>query len=353
MNILADASLNGLSEAFPAPFVITTYKQEDEITVLLRNQDVLLCRSTLKVNAALLKQHALRYVATASSGIDHIDLSYLKSNQIQVLDAKGSNANAVTDYVLCCIAYLQTQQVIKGNQLGVIGVGEVGSKVYTKMGTCGFNVLAYDPLKAETYPDFKWCTQANLFECDVLCIHAELQDTTPYPSRNLIDAAFLARLKPGCILINAARGGIVNEQALLSNQQSLVYCTDVYLNEPAIDARIITKAKLCTPHIAGHSLEAKQSALRMLSQKLHKIAGLRAPIFAPSKKIKLIQSLKQLPWQQQVLCLYDPLKETLLLKQAVDKQSAFLLLRKQHNTRHDFSVYDFQGPPFQGLKCST
>src|SRR6185437_13045641 len=111
MNILADANIPVLKAAFPLPFCLSTYSNHQEIPSLLANQDVLLCRSTLKVNQALLNHSTIRYVATASSGSDHLDLDYLQSRHIQAFDARGSNADAVGDYVISCLAYLHKLKI--------------------------------------------------------------------------------------------------------------------------------------------------------------------------------------------------------------------------------------------------
>ncbi len=343
MNILADTSLPGLNEAFPEPFCLTKYHHPEEIGDLLANQDVLLCRSTLKVNQALLKNHRLRYVATASSGVDHLDQAWLKSQQIQIIDAKGSNAASVADYVISCFAYLDKQHLILGKKVGIIGLGAVGMQVLARLKAGDFQISAYDPPKEMREPNaFKSCSLEELYAMDVLCIHAELQKDLPYPSYNLIDKNFLAKLKPGCILINAARGGIVNENALLNSQNSLIYCTDVYLNEPDIDSQIIQKATLCTPHIAGHSLEAKYLAVAMISGVLHDLAGFDRPQFAvPEIKHNLKLDSSE-SWYDKVLGLYNPLDETLQLKKALDPKTTFLQVRKNH-LRHDFSLYvDFK-----------
>ncbi|KTD06155.1 erythronate-4-phosphate dehydrogenase [Legionella gratiana] len=339
MNILADASLPGLEQAFPKPFSVTRYYHPDELAHLLVGQDVLLCRSTLKVNRTLLENHSLRYVATASSGTDHLDHAWLNSQQIQIIDAKGSNARAVADYVVACLAFLEQHHFIQGHKAGVIGLGKVGTQVSARLQAADFQVFSYDPLKAMHEPTFQSCSLEDLYQTDLICIHAELHDNQPFPSQHLIDQNFLMQLKPGCIIINAARGGIVDENALLNQQKPLIYCTDVYFNEPTIDKHIIDKAILCTPHIAGHSVEAKYAAIAMVSASLHKIANLPLPQFFHPQIIKTIHLEKNKLWHESVLTIYNPIEETSCLKQAVDKKSAFIELRRHHQNRHDFCQY--------------
>ncbi|MBL7479845.1 4-phosphoerythronate dehydrogenase [Legionella bononiensis] len=339
MNILADATLPGLEAAFPLPFILTLYNKPEEIPFLLDKQDILLCRSTLKVNHHLLKDHQLKYVATASSGTDHIDHAYLKNNNIKLIDAKGSNATSVADYVVSTLAYLEQKHLLNGKKAGIIGMGAVGSKVYRRLNALNFQIHTYDPLKADDDTAFQSCELEDLFDCDLLCIHAELHSTKPHPSNNLIDQNFLNQLKSGCILINASRGGIVNEEALASSQNELIYCTDVYLNEPKIDHRIIKKATLCTPHIAGHSMEAKYGAVALISQQIHKIMNIPEPVYAQPDLSTEITCDEHQSWHELVLSLYNPVIETRILKDAPNKELAFLRLRKQHQHRHNFSLY--------------
>ncbi|KTD57946.1 4-phosphoerythronate dehydrogenase [Legionella shakespearei] len=339
MNILADASLPGLDAAFPAPFHLSLYHSAEEISSKLAGQDVLLCRSTLKVDSSLLKGHQLKFVATASSGTDHLDEAFLKSEGIEMIDAKGCNAPSVGDYVLATLAYLDQQQLIKGKTAGIVGMGRVGTEVYDRLAALNLDIHVYDPPRAERDRQFKSCALSDLFQVDILCIHAELHQTQPYPSFNLFHFDVLSQLKPECIIINAARGGIVNEEDLLRLPQSLIYCTDVYSNEPEINAAIINRATLCTPHIAGHSLEAKYNAVSLVSARLHRIARLPYPQFArPNPPEKAVIEPNK-PWQEIILSLYNPIDETLSLKEASDKTAGFLSLRKQHQNRHDFTHY--------------
>lgn len=332
MKILADSTLPGLTDVFGADFELTLYHSPEELPDLMQGQEVLLCRSTLKVNATLLKGTTFKYIATASSGTDHIDNDYLQKNHMQLIDAKGCNAHSVADYVQSCLAYLNQQQLIQGNKLGIIGLGEVGGEVYRRLKTSTFDVIGFDPFKGQ-------CHQEALYDCDVLCIHAALHHNTPHPSFDLINEAFLAKLKPGCVLINAARGGIVNEEALLNHKAPLIYCTDVYLNEPTIDKRIIEKATLCTPHIAGHSIEAKFAAVAMIGDQLKKILGLAERNCLKPRLSDALNYQNNDAWQKKVLSLYNPIEETHAFKKAQDKKSAFLDLRKKHHKRHDFWVY--------------
>ena len=339
MKILADASLPCLSEAFPKPFELSLYHHQDELSKLLKGQQILLCRANLKVNEALLNGQSLDCVATASSGTDHIDTHFLHTQSIELIDAKGSNAIAVADYVIASLAFLQRYKGFSGSKAAVIGVGEVGSQVAKRLAAANLEVFCYDPPRGESDPQFHSCPLENLRHCDLITIHANLHSKPPYPSKNLLDQQFLKQLKPGVVIINASRGGIVNEEALLKLSNYLVYCTDVYHNEPAISNKIVDFATLCTPHIAGHSIEGKSKAVAMLSQKLHARYKLSPPMILTTLGLST-ELTEQQNWQETVLSLYNPITETKLLKRADNLESTFIALRKAHQNRHDFCVFN-------------
>ena len=141
------------------------------------------------------------------------------------------------------------------------------------------------------------------------------------------------------MIINAARGGIVNEDDLLKTTTPIIYCTDVYQNEPHINPAIVDFSFICTPHIAGHSQEAKITAVTWISDKLHLHCGLpqASPIqFSPTQHTHFTQYET---WEKNILKLYSPLNETLSLKEATNKELAFLTQRKAHQNRHDFSAH--------------
>lgn len=338
MKILADASLPNLASLFPAPFELSEYNTLAELQMLLYSVDTLICRSTLRVDAELLKRSNLQCVATASSGTDHIDETYLHTKKITLFDAKGSNARAVTDYVTSTLAWLESNTSFTGKQAGVIGHGAVGSQVVKRLRTLGYQVMIYDPYKNDLKNQQDYCSFDELTQCDLLCLHANLHDKSPFPSRNLINIEFLSKLKPGVAFINASRGGIVNEADLLNTRYPMYYCTDVYLNEPNINPAIINFSTLCTPHIAGHSIEAKHNAIVQLSHRLHEYLKLPSPIEQYIVNNSKTEGRINSTWQEHVLQLYNPLDETLPLKSLDDKKHTFLALRKAHINRHDFEM---------------
>lgn len=344
MKILADASLPHLKTWFNPAFLLSTYKNEQELCTLLSQHDILICRSTLRVDATLLANSPIQAVATASSGTDHVDISYLKSRNIPLFDAKGANAHAVADYVMCVLASLQSCSKLQGMQAAVIGMGAVGVLVAARLEQLQFKVHCYDPLRALFDPIFNSCSWEAVLQCDVICIHANLHDEPPFPSKHLFNADCFAKLKPQVVIINAARGGIVDEADLLSASCPITYCTDVYHHEPEVDTTLVQYATICTPHIAGHSKEAKSTAIEYISRKIHHhyqlpfIMDKPYPEAADSPTSVFVMPSRRLAWEDFALAVYNPMQDTMYLKNACNKERAFVQLRTGHY-RHDFCCY--------------
>ncbi len=339
IKMLADASISDVPSVFGAPFHITYFTSHADLIQNMGDHEILLCRSTLRVGPELLMGTAIRCVATVSSGTDHIAERYLKDEQIHLIDAKGANARAVTDYVVACLASLHVHQHVFAQRIGVLGVGAVGTAVSSRLRALGLAVSTYDPLRAQWDQDFTTCALEELLSCDLLSVHVNLHDGPRYPTRHLLNAHVLAQLKPGTVIINAARGDVVDESALLACTHPLYYCTDVYRHEPNVRAAIVAYATLCTPHIAGHSIEARTTALQVVSKKIHDWLGLAMLPVSVIKNTPLVQNSDFSAWQAAILSLYNPVLDTQQLKAASDLPREFSALRKAHQYRHNFNQY--------------
>lgn len=329
MIIVADANLPSLSQAFPEGFDIITFENKDDLKNKIRSADILICRSTLTVDQHLISGTKIKLVATATSGTNHIDTSLLSRKNIPLVTAKGANASAVSDWALSVLAHVQSQ--LSGNCLGIIGLGHVGTILKDRLSLLNYEVLTCDPL-ISNQPNFVHSPLDELRHCDVLFVHANLHNKAPYPSSNLINKTFLKRLNPRCFIVNASRGGIVNEADILNTEFRQSYSTDVYENEPNINAELINNALICTPHIAGHTIEAKINAVFQVSEAIHRLYNRTAPCIE-YRNSQTIIDLSARSWSKTILKHYDPMVETLALKSAKDKHTAFLELRQAHR-RH-------------------
>lgn len=334
--ILADANLPDVAQVFH-PLNVTLFTDNNSLLEHIPFHDILICRSTLKVNEQLLKNTPVRLVGTATSGTEHLDKNWLEANQIRYMSAKGANAHAVADYVCITLAWLNKNKGWWGKKAGLIGCGKVGNKVKYRLESLGFSVYTNDPWRCDE-TNFKHHPLDALLDCDVICIHCDHHENLPYPSHHLLNQDFLQQYKTNGILINAARGGIVDEAALLESIHCENYCTDVYNNEPDINTHLLKSCMLATPHIAGHTIEAKYNAVIMLAQQIFEYLNIRPthPLLKVSFPEINVNS-KNPEWIDKVLSIYNPGLDSQALKISCDIAQDFKRIRKAHNFRHDMN----------------
>ena len=227
----------------------------------LVDADALIVRSRTQVNAELLADTAVRFVGSTVVGLDHIDQAWLLDQGIAFYSAQGCNARSVAEFVITQILQ-QAQaynQPISTMTLGIIGVGHVGQSLHTLATALGMRCRLNDPPKqhqARGDAASAYCDLASALKADVISLHTPLTDQGPWPTRHLLDADALAQLKPEQMLINAARGGVIDEAAWCQAPTG-INLIDCWENEPWINAAIYAKASVATPHIAGHAFDAK------------------------------------------------------------------------------------------------
>lgn len=238
----------------------------------LAGVDALLVRSVTKVNKSLLAGTGVRFVGTATSGVDHIDRDYLRDEGIGFAHAPGSNANSVVEYVLAAIGVCgdRLEQLLDGGCVGIVGYGVIGKAVARRFAALNIRYKVYDPWLEPTAITCPATLEAVL-ACDVVTLHAELTSEQPWPSYHLLDADALAAVPGTSLLINASRGPVVDNQALLSlleQKDSPQVILDVWEGEPAINHELLGRVAFATPHIAGYSLDGKLLATTMLCEAL-------------------------------------------------------------------------------------
>jgi erythronate-4-phosphate dehydrogenase len=250
-------------EAFSSIGHVTLIPEQEINADVVRDADLLITRSKVKIDAALLEGSRVSFVATATSGIDHLDIDYLNARSIAWANAPGCNANSVAEWVIAGLLQLHvvTWIPLEGKTLGIIGVGHIGSRVAALAPALGLRVLLHDPPRAAAEPSPVWTDlDALLAESDVVTLHVPLTDCGPYATRGMVNCRFLAAMKPGSIFINSARGEVVDEESLLlALQQKWIAhaLLDVFACEPDINPRLAEAAFLATPHIAGYSHEGR------------------------------------------------------------------------------------------------
>ena len=271
MKVVADSGILGLDRFHGAVSELILLPGRDIDNACLLDADALLVRSITRVDKSLLDGTAVKFVGTATSGRNHIDEQYLRDEGIAFADSKGANASAVVDYAFAALAYLTRFHAdggasFVGTTVGIVGVGCVGSLLNKRLEAAGINTLCCDPPRAlseHSEETRRFVALDDVMRCDVVCVHVPLNNAAEYSTSHLIGARELALLPAGGVLINACRGGVVDEDAVrayASAHKTFNYCSDVWRDEPIVAPEIVAAARLATPHIAGYSVQAKRAA---------------------------------------------------------------------------------------------
>ena len=228
----------------------------------LTNAELLLVRAVTKVDAQLLHGTAVRFVATATIGTDHVDRNYLAQQGITFTSAAGSNANSVAEYVLAALLHHAVKRALSLEKLtmGIVGVGHIGSRVAKMAAGLGLKVLLNDPPLARKTRDPKFLPLNALMDADIITLHTPLTHAGADATFHLFDRERLEKMKSGSTLFNTCRGEVVDNAALKKILQSghlRAAVLDVWENEPAIDTELLQLVEIGTPHIAGYSLDGK------------------------------------------------------------------------------------------------
>ena len=263
-NILADENM---------PLVSTLFAEYGNVKVMpgrhiaskdLESIDVLLVRSVTKIDEKLLRGTKVRYVGSATSGIDHLDVNYLSEANIQFDYAPGCNALAVTEYSLSAMSVLCDNW--RNKKVSVIGCGNVGSKLIEVLSKFGISCNYFDPfVERQDVPKIRVFNR--IAQSDILCFHTPLIETGEFPTKHLVGKKLLELLKPNTIIINAGRGAVISNKALLEflkARKSIKVALDVWENEPDIDLELLDLVDIGTPHIAGNTIEGKLRGTQML-----------------------------------------------------------------------------------------
>lgn len=259
MKIVADRDVPFLQGVFE-PYAEVVYLAGRDISREdVMDADAMIIRTRTKCGKELLDGTKVRMIATATIGLDHIDMDYCTGHGILVHNAEGCNAGGVTQYVFSALYGVAARKSIKldGCTIGIIGVGHVGSKVEAMARYLGFNVLRCDPPRAAAEGEEGFCSlDCLLANSQVVTMHVPLDDTT----RGMADESFFTGMKPGSIFINASRGEVVKEKALMEAMPKFGgVIIDTWCNEPDVNEELIEMVDIATPHIAGYSFQGKQN----------------------------------------------------------------------------------------------
>lgn len=326
----------------------------------LLDADGLITRTRTKCNGELLEGTAVRFIASATIGYDHIDTDYCREKGIKWTNAPGCNSSSVEQYIVSTLLWLALNRKLTLSRmtLGVIGVGNVGSKVATAARALGMDVLLNDPPRKRQEGVAAFVSLDKLKEqADIISLHVPLNRGGTDNTHHLVNADFISHLKSGAKLINSSRGSVVDEAALLEglrSEQISDAVLDVFENEPDINRDLMEAITLATPHIAGYSLDGKANGTSMSVQALSRFFGLGLDDWLPAslpapESAELLadaseEDLKVLLWEifSQT---YDVNSDNRRLRASPD---SFEQLRGDYPFRREPSAYAvrlFQGYP--------
>lgn len=365
MKIYADENMPYVKDFFAELGEVTLINGRTLTADQISDADVLLVRSVTKVNPQLLsKSPKLKFVGTATIGTDHIDQSYLQQRGIGFSSAPGCNAQSVVEYVLSSIYVLaeKYQWNLQQKTVGVVGVGNIGRALVKALEALSIKVLCCDPQRAAAEANFPHIPFEELLPAlDIVSFHVPLVKTGPDATVDLLNSRTLTLLKPDCAVINACRGEVTNNDALLTEAQwtetqsghKRPLVLDVWANEPEPDLRLIPYTDIASAHIAGHSIEGKARGTEMLYQafcqqlELSPAKTLAQVLPEPQiSEVKINSNFGLLDVQNLTRLLYDVRRDDALFRFYMmqdNKTQGFDWLRKSYPPRREYSSVRLTG----------
>ncbi|NOX64598.1 MAG: 4-phosphoerythronate dehydrogenase [Chlorobi bacterium] len=358
MKIVVDENISFGKEAFENFGDVELIQGRKITNENLVNADALIVRSITNVNENLLANTKIKFVGTATIGTDHIDKNYLSKNNIQFAYAPGCNSFAVTEYVYSAITYLSNKHGldIEEISIGIIGYGNIGTKVAAVADALGVKVVINDPPLQRFSKEKKFFSLEEALKCDIVTFHVPLNLDGVDKTVHLLNENNISLIKENAILINASRGPVVDNNALknrLKKGKNIFAVLDVWEKEPDYDLELMELVEIGTPHIAGYSFEGKVNGTTMIYEQLCKFLNVK-----PTWKPKLpevednIISLEEKEKNIEILTAifnksYQIKNDDLLMREASgfsrdEKITHFDSLRKNYNLRRELINYTAQ-----------
>lgn len=330
-NIIIEANIPFARGIFDR-YANVRYLTAKEITPeAMRDTDALMTRTRTRCDAALLSGSRCREIASATIGLDHVDTNWCESHGIHVDNAPGCNAPAVAQYVMAAAIGAYGPN-LKDLTIGIIGVGNVGKVVKDWAESLGMRVLACDPSRARREGDEGFCPLADIErEADIVTIHTPLTRDGDDATFHMMDSRFFDSLQRQPMVINAARGGVVDTTALLKAikcgkvKHAVIDCWE---GEPDINRDLLDLCYIATPHIAGYSRQGKIRATAMAAEAIAKALGLPKP----QLEVEVPAPAPRSVTPRQITDTYDPMKDTAALRRA---PSQFENLRNNYDLREE------------------
>ena len=280
---------------------VTILPGRDITPATISDADILLVRSITPVSESLLAGTSVQFVGTATAGVDHFDIEAIERLGVNWAAAPGSNAVSVVEYVLCALATSGWfERVMSGCPVGLVGLGQVGERLSHRLMNLGCEVLAYDPLRSDWPSDIRRAELEEILCQPVISLHANLHDQRAHASRGLLDAAraeqmmaALSEREGGGLFINAGRGDLMTLEALSRLVDSpWTVVLDTWPGEPSLSADLMSRCDWVSPHIAGHSIKARENGSDLLAAAVARWAGVEVP--GLSEPVEQVDSVSDL-----------------------------------------------------------
>jgi len=353
MKIVADENISNVKEFFAGFGEVQLMPGRAINTDAVAEADVLLVRSVTKVDKALLAGSRVKFVGTCTIGMDHIDHHYLQNQGIGFASAPGCNANAVVDYVLCALATVALEQGIclATKTLGIVGLGNVGSRLKIRAEALGLTCVCCDPLLQRQGQEGLVPLAELLAKADIISLHTPLTLDGEDATYHLLNTKNLAQIRHNAILINSARGEVLDNKALsqlLQEREDIRAVLDVWESEPTIAPDLLKQVYIATPHIAGYSLEGKLQGTAMVCRGACDFFGYPQQefidLFPPKKEVLFVagqdESWEEIVYRVMLAC-YDIGRDSAALKSLTQFSPEqigieFDRLRKEYPLRREF-----------------
>lgn len=346
MKILANRYLYKFKEMMPKSVQVDLFDPK-YLPGNAPEYDALFVNTTTPLNKKTLPDAGnISFIATGSSGTDHLDSDYLKSKGVAMGNARGCNAVTVAEYVLTATLIFLEREKMSSDKLkaGVVGVGAVGTEVSRLLTDFSIPHVLYDPPRAGRDPEFSSCYFEELKECNMLTFHTPLTERGLHPTYHLLNKSWF-RDTNYRLLINSSRGGVVDESVLLeqTERDRLEYMImDVWENEPAFNPEVAYRSMYATPHIAGYSIQSKRRASQMIIRQFCDHFGLQASgsitkePYAPELKDSY-SSLEEILLELHPIAMFDQKMRELMQLGKKERAESFSLLRSESPLRHEYS----------------
>ncbi len=355
MEIIVDANIPFADEAFSQFGKVRKLPGRDLCREDLGPAEALIVRSVTRVDASLLEGSGVRFVGTATIGTDHLDIPWLNEKGIAWRSAAGCNARSVVEWVIAALVEycLSARLDFRGMTLGIVGCGNIGSRLADVARAIGMKVLINDPPKAKAGIISDSCNLHTLIaESDFVTVHVPYERSGEHATHHLIGWDELDLLRPHAVLLNSSRGAVLDNEAALTflKGDSARLILDVFENEPTPNRDLVKMAFLTTPHIAGYSFEGKVNGTTIMAEALGNFlespSTWEAKLPAPNSPAVTVDSIRpMLALQQAVKASYDIQADNYQLREGLSKETEsdwgahFDGLRKNYPRRREFSNY--------------